>query len=212
MDIATTQTFFVIAFTSLFTIINPFSTASVFLTITKGDSKKEKTAMAKTACLAAALILVVFAFGGTLILDFFNISLDAFKIAAGLLVAGVGIKMIHSKREHFHSPKHKKQAMEKEDISIVPLAIPMMSGPGAMTAAIVLAGESTSNLDTISLIAAIIAVCLLTYIILANSNIISKYLKETGQQVINKVMGLIVLVIGVQFIINGITNILSGIL
>jgi multiple antibiotic resistance protein len=196
--------FFAASFSALFTIVNPFSTASIFLTVTRNDSMEKKKFMAKKACITAAIVLILFALIGNFILSFFSITLDAFKIAGGIIIGSIGMNMIHAGREHFHSDRERKEAMKKEDVSIIPLAIPMLSGPGAITTSIVLMGKTTGILDVILLITSIISVCLISYFVVSRANIIDKFLGENGRKIIDKLMGLIVLVIGVQFIINGI--------
>src|SRR3989338_682978 len=95
-------TFFFIAFSSLFTIIDPFSAASVYLTISKGDSKVKRKLMAQKASITAAVVLVIFAIAGNYILNFFSITIPAFKIAGGIIIGGVGLKMVQAKRERLH--------------------------------------------------------------------------------------------------------------
>jgi multiple antibiotic resistance protein len=199
---------FLAAFSSLFTIMNPFSTVFIFLTITKGNTKKEKAAIVKKACVTAAVVLVVFGIAGSHILSFFGITIDAFRIAGGIIVAAIGFQMIHTGKREFHSHKERKEAIDKEDVSVIPLAIPMISGPGAITTTIVLMDDSPMILDKIFVIGAILAVTLISYIVLSRASTVQKFLGETGRNVINRIMGLIVLVVGVQFIINGARNVL----
>ena len=200
--------FFMLAFSSLFTIISPISTSSVFITITPKNSKKEKLQMAKKASITAALVLIVFGLAGNYILSFFNITLEAFRIAGGILVAGVGLQMLHTGKKYFRSEEEEKEAIRKDDVSIIPLAIPLMSGPGAMTTTIVLIGKSSGLTGVATVIFAIVLVCWLAYLILSRASIIERYLDRNSRQVIEKLMGLIVLVIGVQFIINGLQELL----
>jgi multiple antibiotic resistance protein len=210
--------FFIAAFSALFTIMNPLSTASVFLTITKKDSILKRRLIAKKACIASFIVLIAFALAGNLILSFFGITVDAFRIAGGLLIAKVGFGMLSSKNDgtkHIEDEKDaQKEAIEKDDVSLVPLAIPMLSGPGAMTTAIVLMGETGGWLGhnlylILSLVLAIILVCFVSYIILRQSVAIEKYIGKNEHDAINRIMGLIVLVIGVQFLINGILGVIS---
>lgn len=205
-------TFFVASFTSLFTIVNPFSTASVFITISKGDSKIKKRKMAKKAAVTAALILIVFSVLGNYILSFFSITIDAFRIAGGILIISVGMRMVKAKREYFSNEKEEKHAKDKEDVSLIPLAIPMMSGPGAMTTALVLMSSAESIPNMASVIIAIILVCLLSFFILTKAEILEKILGVSGQKVFERILGLIVLVIGVQFIINGVLGVVTQII
>jgi multiple antibiotic resistance protein len=210
MSLDSTIAFFLAAFAAIFVIVNPFSTASVFLSITRGDAKDKKKFMAKKASITAFVVLIVFALVGSYILGFFSITVDAFKIAGGIIIGGVGMKMLQAKREHLPTKKEEKDASDKEDISIIPLAIPMLSGPGSITTAIVLAGEASGLIDLGGLLVAIFLVCVISYLILINANIIDKFLGETGKRVIDRIMGLIVLVVGVQFIINGITGVIMS--
>jgi multiple antibiotic resistance protein len=199
-------TFFIVALTSLFVIINPFSTASVFLTITRGDSHAKKLLMARKAAITASIVLIVFTFIGVFILKFFSITVDAFRIAGGLLIGGVGWRMIKAKREHLPSKKEKDDAIDKDDISIVPLAIPMMSGPGAIATVILLSSESSGIIDLLAIVLASLLICLLSFFVLARADIFDKFFGDTGRRVLDRIMGLIVLVVGVQFIINGLSG------
>jgi len=210
MEIDILIALFVSSFSALFTIVNPFSTASVYLSITKGDSDEKRKEMAKKAAYTAALVLIVFALIGSFILQFFSITIEAFRIAGGIIVSIVGIRMIYSKREILHTKEEKKEALDKDDISVIPLAIPMLSGPGAMTTVIVLMSKSTSYVSKTVVLFTIILVCIISYIILSRASIIGKYLGETKRRVIDRIMGLIVLVVGVQFIINGIEGLVLG--
>jgi multiple antibiotic resistance protein len=210
--------FFLAAFSALFIIMNPLSTATVFLTITKKDSMLKRRLIAKKACIASFIVLITFSLAGNLILSFFGITVDAFRIAGGLLIARVGFGMLSSKNENTKKIEEEKdaqkEAIEKDDVSLIPLAIPMLSGPGAMTTAIVLMGETGGwvgmNIYLIfSLILAIIAVCFASYIILRQSVKIEKHIGKNEHDAINKIIGLIVLVIGIQFLINGILGVIS---
>jgi multiple antibiotic resistance protein len=200
-------TFLVAAFVSLFTIINPFSTASVFHALTKGNSKKQNKKIAKRATLTAIIVLILFVFLGDYILKIFGVSIEAFKIASGILVLGVGYGMIYNGGKHFRNIDE-KHAREKEDISIIPLAIPMLSGPGAIATALVLMKSAEGNtISVLSILASIIIVCLIAYLLLIKAHSIDKYLGKTGISVIDKVLGLIVIVIGIQFIVSGLGGI-----
>jgi multiple antibiotic resistance protein len=207
-----TISFFILALVSLFTIINPFSTASVFHTISEGNTRAEKKYMAKKATITAIITLSLFTFLGSYILTFFGITLAAFKIAGGILILGVALKMIKGTgNRHLTTEKEEDHAIDKEDVSIIPLAIPMISGPGAMATVMVLKQEAEGNVALLSMIIlAIITVCTTAYILLRNANAVDNYLGETGIKVTDKILGLIVLVIGVQFIINGLTTIITG--
>jgi multiple antibiotic resistance protein len=202
--------FFIAALTSLFVIVNPFSTVTVFLTIARGDSKKKKKLMAKRATVTGAAVLIIFALAGSYILGFFSITIEAFRIAGGILVASVGWSMISTGKKHLPTEKEKMHAIKKEDVSIIPLAIPMLAGPGSITTSIVLVSEATGILDIISILIAIVIVMAVSYFVLIKGDTIDNFLGETGRRVADRIMGLIVMVVGVQFIINGVVGIVLG--
>lgn len=202
--------FFIAAFSSLFTIMNPFSAATIFISITRFDSRRKKMAMARKASFTAAVVLIVFALAGNYILNFFGITVDAFRIAGGIIIGSIGLSMINAKRDHLRTEKEKKEAVSKDDASIIPMAIPILSGPGAMTTSLVLMREVNGVFGVATLIFAIIIVCLLSYFILSRADYIGRYFGETGKQVTERIMGLIVLIVGVQFIINGIEGLLQA--
>jgi multiple antibiotic resistance protein len=199
--------FLIAAFTSIFTIVNPFSTASIFLALTHDLDHAERKMIARRSVIFATALLLVFAFAGSAILAFFSITLDAFRIAGGLLITAVGWQMVRGKRERM-SPENTKDAYHREDISIVPIAIPLLSGPGAITTVLVLISESVTVFMTLQLAIAVIAVMALSYIVLSEADRIVRYIGEAGKEAIEKIMGLIVLVVGVQFLINGIRAVL----
>lgn len=201
--------FLIEAFASIFTIVNPFSAASVFLGLTSELHHPERKRIARKSAIAAGAILLVFTFAGAAILSFFSITIAAFRIAGGLLIAVVGFQMIGSTRQRF-SEDHKREAREREDISIVPIAMPLLAGPGAITAVLVLSAEATNPFNTAEIAVAILAVAVASFIVLAESDRVVSWLGETGKDVVEKVMGLIVMVIGTQFVINGVHALLSS--
>lgn len=199
--------FVIAAFMSLFTIINPFSTASVFLGLTKFETHQERQFIARKAALFAASLLLIFAFAGSAILSFFSITIDAFRLAGGMLIASVGWQMIHAKRERINA-KSQKAASAREDISIIPLAIPFISGPGAITTVLVLISEHSGPFSVVAVSVAIVAVCFLSYLVLSQADRVVRYLGVSGKEAVEKIMGLIVMVVGVQFVINAIHSLL----
>ncbi|MFT4343723.1 MAG: MarC family protein, partial [Candidatus Woesearchaeota archaeon] len=201
-------TFFFIAYTSIFTIMNPFVSTSVFLSITKGDSKASKRMQARKAAITAALVLMIFGVAGNLIFSFFSITLDAFLIAGGLIIAQIGFNMLKD-REVIKEPQE-EEAVIKKDVSITPLAIPMMSGPGAIATSLVITSRAESVIDLFAFFAAVIAVCITAYFIISRSAVIHKVLGENGAKAADKILGLIVLVMGVQLIINGVSGLIEA--
>lgn len=199
--------FFILCFSSLFAIVNPFSTAIVFETLSVGLNKKRKKDIALKSAIIAFIVLVTFALSGFIVLNFFSITTYALKIGGGIYLIALSLRMLDPLRlqKELH-PRSKQELKKSEDIAIVPLAIPLLSGPGAITTTIVLSNQSQRILGGIVLIAAIAIVCILSYLILSKAYIIKKFFKSSGLKTIEKVMGLIILCIGVQFILNGIKD------
>jgi multiple antibiotic resistance protein len=190
-----------LAFSSLFSVINPISCAPLFVSMTQGmEASRRKLAV--RASLAAGITLVIFATLGGAIFSFFGITVPAFQIAGGLLFTLMAIKSLENGDEvQFHDES------EREDPSIVPLGIPMIAGPGAISVVMILVGQSKDMLHIVCIGAAILANIGLTLAILLAAPSVAKRMGVTGQKVISKVMGLITAVIGIQFMIDGLTTV-----
>ena len=204
-------TFGLLCFTSFFTLINPLGVMPVFMSMTSDldESKRRKTAV--KAVTVAFLILMVFAFSGQLLFNFFNISVDSFRVAGGIIFFMVGYDMLQARLGKI---KVTQSEMEDyvEDISITPLAIPMICGPGAITNAIVLMDDAQSFTLKIILTGSIVLVLFLTLIILMGASRIINFLGDTGNKIMMRIMGLIVMVIAVEFFFSGLGPILQRIL
>ncbi len=198
--------FGLIAGTSLFTVINPISAAPIFVGLTSGMTPAARRRSAVKASLASGVTLLLFEAAGGLIFSFFGITVPAFQIAGGILFAMISIKTLNDGRE---------EVPEEEtggDPSIVPLAIPTISGPGAISTVMALVGQAASFPHRAALAAAIGANLVVTLAILLAAPWIVAKIGATGQRIVAKVMGLITCVIGIQFIINGATPVLTAII
>jgi multiple antibiotic resistance protein len=204
-------TLFILAITSFFSLINPLGTMPIFMTMTGELSDAERKKTAKKAAITALFTLLLFAFSGQLLFKFFGISVNSFRMVGGIIFFLMGMDMLQAR---LAKTKVDSKAVKSyiNDISITPLAIPMISGPGAITNAIVLMEDSPSWQMKAVLIASIIAVLLLTYLILFSSGRIMKLLGETGNNVLMRLMGLIVMVIAVEFFFTGLKPILVDII
>jgi len=197
--------FFILTFSSLFTLINPIGISPILLGITKDLNDKEYTKVVKKGIIVAYFILFVFALMGSLIFEFYGITINAFMIAGGILFFRSSIDMIEAKVPRSSStPKETEEAEEKEDISITPIGIPLIAGPGAITSVMLLSSQAINITDKLVLHFNIIITLLLTFIILLLGKKISKKIGTTGIRIIQRIMGLILLVLSIQFIINGI--------
>lgn len=198
--------FALLAFSSLFSVINPISAAPIFVMLTEGNPEDRRRA-ALRACLAAALILAVFAAAGGAIFGFFGITVPAFQIAGGIIFAIMSIRELETGREDIS-----QEAIEKADPSVVPLGIPLIAGPGAISTVMILIGQAQDGTRRLALGGAIAINIVLTFLILLAAPSIVGRIGATGQRVVSKIMGLITAVIGVQFVINGVTTVAVAIL
>lgn len=199
--------FGLLCLTSFFTLINPLGTMPIFLTMTTDLSEKERVKTAKKASLIAFFIIIGFALTGQLLFSFFGISVNSFRVVGGVIFFMMGMDMLQAR---LGAVKIKKDEVKNyvTDISITPLAIPMICGPGAITNAIVLMENANSSLKIVTLFSSIAVIILITYFILLSSSKIINLLGQTGINVMMRLMGLIVMVIAVEFFFSGLKPIL----
>ncbi|MBN2668843.1 MAG: MarC family protein [Bacteroidales bacterium] len=204
-------TFGLLVVTSFFTLINPLGTMPVFMTMTSELSHQNRVKTARKATFVAFLTIVLFAFTGQMIFNFFGISVNSLRVVGGIIFFLMGMDMLQARltKVKVNDAEIKSYV---NDISITPLAIPMISGPGALTNAIVLMDDADSLLKKSVLIVGIFLVMLLTFVILYSSTRIIKFLGETGNNVMMRLMGLIVMVIAVEFFFSGLKPIVLDIL
>jgi multiple antibiotic resistance protein len=205
MFTASAAQFALLAFSSLFSVINPISAAPIFVALTMGSADRRRAAF--RACLAAAAVLAVFAAAGGAIFTFFQITVPAFQIAGGILFTAMSLKEMQNGDRHADESE-----TERLDPSIVPLGIPVIAGPGAISAVMVLVGQAPDGARRMALAVAIAASILVTLAILLAAPAIVERIGRTGQRVVAKIMGLVTAVVGVQFILNGVTAVALSIL
>ncbi len=202
--------FGLLSFTSLLTIIDPIAAAPVFVTMTEKYDNVARRQTAFRACISALVILLVFAIGGGVIFKIFGITVDALRIAGGILFFMMAMQMLLGKERSANNNESLNL-----DQAIVPLGIPLICGPGAISTVMVLMGQNRSISHVAVLILAIVLVIVLTALVLLVSPNIVKLIGKSGVAVITRVIGLIVCTIGIQFIIDGlkpvIVNILSSV-
>lgn len=204
-------TFGLISFTSFFTLINPLGVMPIFMTMTSELDSSERTKTAKKATVVAFIIIIIFALSGQLLFKFFGISVNSFRIAGGVIFFLMGMDMLQARLGKVKICESEVKTYVN-DISITPLAIPMICGPGAITNAIVMMEDAVTIEMKIILLIAIILVMVLTYLILYSSSKIIKLLGETGNNVLLRLMGLIVMVIAVEFFFSGLKPIVKDLL
>jgi multiple antibiotic resistance protein len=201
------KAFALLAFSSLFSVINPISAAPIFVAMTDGRSSHDRRLFAFRACGAALLVLSIFAAAGGAIFAFFGITVPAFQIAGGMLFTLMSIRTLQSGKEDVPEDDG-----GRSDPSVVPLGIPLIAGPGAISTVMVLIGQAPDAVRRGALALAIGVNVVLTFLVLLLSPAIVTRIGATGQKIVTKVMGLITAVIGIQFVINGATTVILEIL
>ena len=203
--------FALLCFTAFITIINPLSTLPVFLSMTAHFDEKRRAVTARKAVITAFIAMVFFAFAGKFIFDFFHITANGFKVAGGILFFIMGFEMLGAK---ISRDKITKQEMKDEanDISITPLGIPMICGPGAITNSILMMDEARNWGQKGVLIVVMAAVCLIMLLCLLGGSRLVKWVGNTGMKVMMRIMGLILMVIAVEFFFSGLKPILRNIM
>lgn len=202
--------FGLLAFTSFFTLVNPMGSMPVFLTMTADLDSKHRDKIALKAVLVATFTLVFFMYSGRLLFDFFGISINSFRIVGGVIFFIMGMDMLQARLGKI-KVKETEIKTYVNDISVTPLAIPMICGPGSITNAIVLMGDADSLGKKVALIIGTLAVMLLTLIIYYGGSKVVKFLGQTGLNVMTRLMGLIVMVIAVEFFFSGLKPIIQDI-
>ena len=198
-------------FTSLFTITSPLSTMPVFLTMTQSLDEKERRAVAIRSTLVACCALLLFVLAGQFLFKFFGISTNGFRIVGGIIIFRIGFDMLQAK----YTPMNLRKEEIKEyanDVSVAPLGIPLLCGPGAIANAIVLMQEAHSFEMKTALIVAIVLVYVVTFCLLRWAGQLVKFIGETGNNVMMRLMGLILMVIAVECFVSGARPVLTEIL
>jgi multiple antibiotic resistance protein len=194
----------------LLPIINPLAAAPTFLAITDGLSTAQRREQARKGCLYMVAILVSFLVGGSFIMAFFGISIPGLRIAGGILMAGIGMSMLSTHRETEEEKMEREAARQKQDISFSPLAMPMLSGPGSIAVTLGFTSLATDWTDYFAIIGGIIVVALITYLILRVAGRIVHLIGPVGLSAMTKIMGFLIMSIGVQFVVNGIIGIATN--
>jgi multiple antibiotic resistance protein len=197
---------------ALLPLINPLASAPTFLAITEGDTRERRMQQLRMACVYMVAILVSFLIGGTFIMSFFGLSIPGLRIAGGLLVAGIGFRMLMGPpQERLRDPGDPAEieARAKRDVSFSPLAMPMLSGPGSIAATIGFTSLAKQLIDYVAIILGILVVALITFLTLGLSERVVRVIGVNGMNALSKVMGFIILCIGVQFVVNGILGVFT---
>lgn len=193
---------------ALLPIINPLASTPVFLAITEGDSDEKRRNQAKRGCVYMVAILVCFLIGGSFIMQFFGLSIPGLRIAGGLLVCGIAFSM-YADHKDVDEERRREEARKKRDVSFSPLAMPMLSGPGSIAVTIGMTSLVTKLTDYLAIIVGIFIVALISYVTLVLSGRLVRIIGANGLSALTRIMGFLLLCIGVQFVVNGVTGVLT---
>lgn len=205
----TNPQFAILCFVTLFTMVNPLPVVPIFLSVTSKLAPAEARRVALKATTTALLVMLLFAVGGRWIFQFFGISTDSMRIVGGILFFLIGFEMLQARPTR---TKHDDESVAEyaEDIAITPLGTPMLSGPGTITSVILLMNESSTLIHRAELFAAMLVVVVLTYLILINGQRILARIGSSGNKVLTRLMGLIVMVIAVESFFAGLKPIVRS--
>jgi len=194
----------------LLPIINPLSAGHTFLAITEGDTDERRREQARKGCVYMVAILVSFLVGGTFIMNFFGISIPGLRIAGGILLTGIGMNMLSAPRTDSSTEAEQREAARRKvDISFSPLAMPMLSGPGSIAVTLGFTSFATEWTDYAVIIAGIVTVALITYAVLRMSSGLVRFIGPVGVNAMTKIMGFLIMSMGVQFVVNGTLKIIT---
>ena len=201
--------FSVLALSSIFFLVDPFAAIPAFLAIAGSADSRRRRRLARTGALTCFIVLTGFAVGGQLIFRMFGITLPAFEVAGGLILLLIGLDMLAAKR----SPTQEamgdtEEAAGKEDAGIVPLGIPMLAGPGAISSVMVLVGQVPSlwHWEMGAILGSITITSLVSYWVLAGASQVRRVMGETGIRILVRIMGLLLVALAMQFFVNGLTD------
>lgn len=204
---------FIYIFAALFSVINPLGAVPIFVGLTQDDSISERSRISFWTAINVFIILIISFFIGQYILAFFGISIDALRIAGGLIIVNSGFALLTGKFSKTRGVNKKvaNDAQKRNDIALTPLAIPMLAGPGSMSLLIALYQDSPEISQKVITCVAIAAVAVVIFLVMRSAHYLSRILGASGIVAISRIIGFIVIAIGIQYISSSVVNILSTI-
>ena len=204
--------FAIFAFTSLLAIVNPLGAVPLYVALTASYTRDHRRATLRRAIFTGFGVLFLFALAGTYILQFFGITRQAFQIAGGILFFAVGWDMLQARRSRVKTTEEEEtESSHKDDVGIIPLGLPTLAGPGAITTVIALNGQAETLMESVLVYTAIVLVLSICWLTLTAAPMLTRRMGQTGMNVMTRLMGLLVMVIGAQFVINGTTTVVLDI-
>lgn len=204
---------FIYLFAALFSVLNPIGTVPIFVGLTQDDDKNERSRISLWTAIDVFIILIISYFVGQYVLTFFGISLDALRIAGGLVIVSSGFSLLSGqlKKKRGINKSVETDMQKRNDIALTPLAMPMLAGPGSISLLIAFYQEHHEPQEIIIAVMGILAVAIAIFIILRSAHYLAKILGAAGIVAISRIVGFIVIAIGVQYIVSSIVNIIREI-
>ena len=197
---------------TLFTVVNPLGITPIFAAMTERFSNGDQIRIARKGIITGSTVLVIFTLLGSFIFRFYGITVEAFQIMGGIIFFRSGLRMLDAQVGRSRTTQSERDEFKDSDeLAISPIGVPLITGPGAITGVVILSGKGSSDFSIITLLLAVIITMTLFYWILRAGNVLAKRIGITGMRVIERMMGLILMVIAVQFIINGLETIIDRI-
>ena len=195
---------------TLFTVVNPLGITPIFAAMTEKFSNDDQKRIAQKGILTGSIVLIVFTLLGSFIFRFYGITVEAFQIMGGVIFFRSGLRMLDAQVGRSRTTQSERDEFKDGDeLAISPIGVPLITGPGAITGVVILSGKGTSEYSILVLLLSVIITMSLFYLILRAGNYLAKRIGIAGMRVIERMMGLILMVIAVQFIINGVETIIS---
>ena len=193
-----------VALSAIFFVVDPIGVVPIFIAMTHGDPAEKMHDTARRASLVATALLVFFALFGTFLFKVVGVSLSAFRVAGGIVLLITALDMLRARQSETRtSPEEAQEATDKEDVAIVPLAIPLLAGPGAIATVMVLMSRATGPVSVIAVVASIVITMAASYFLLRGASLVQRFLGQSGVAIFQRVMGLLLAAIAVQFIAEG---------
>lgn len=203
---------FIYLFVALFSVLNPLGTVPIFVGLTQNDSKQERSRISLWTSINVFLILIISFFIGKYVLIFFGISIDSLRIAGGLIIVSSGFSLLSGKfnKKRGINKKIESEAQNRNDIALTPLAMPMLAGPGSISLLITFYQEHNTTNELIIATIAILVIAFTIFIILRSAHYLAQILGASGIVAISRIIGFIVVAIGIQYIVSALINIIKG--
>ena len=205
--------YLVFCLSTLFAVINPLGITPIFVAMTEKYDSETRSKIARKGIITGSIILIVFTLLGSIIFQFYSITVEAFQIMGGVIFFRSGMRMLDAKVGRSRTTESEREEFKDTDeIAISPIGVPLITGPGAITGVVILSGKAPTNFSVLVLLFSVIISMFIFYFILKAGNYIGQKIGIAGMRVIERMMGLILMVIAVQFIINGIETIANRII